>query len=80
MAFQNLRVRARNFFIAKYNDWQENRKRKWTALSTYGGKTPLGKCNQQEAIDRAAKFGPVIYVDIEVATVFVSGSPPQSGS
>ena len=63
-----------NGLLAEYLDRRlETKKRRWTALGTLGsGVVPLGKVNMDKAIEKTGKFGTVVNVDVEQATVFYS--------
>lgn len=65
-------IAFRNNLIVEFLDRrQETKKRRWTAKGTFGaGTVPLGKVNMNTAVEKTAKFGTVINVDIEFAIVF----------
>lgn len=68
----NLWVCFANRYIEFHNTRLENKKRRWVAVGRLGGRVPLGKVSQDEAITKASQFGSIIYVDTEVAVVMYS--------
>jgi len=70
-------VKFKEFIFNSYADWRnrllENRKRPWTAHKLGGGGVvPLGKVNQETAIQKVVLFGSISYVDTSVACIFYS--------
>lgn len=68
---------AKAFILNSYAEWRntrlENSKRRWSAHKLGGGGVvPLGKVNQETAIEKTSLFGNVVYVDTSVAIVFYS--------
>ena len=66
LAWATARITVRNFFVARYNTWIENRRYHYSAIKEGGGGVvPLGRVNMKEAREATAKFGSVIYFDVE---------------
>lgn len=71
-ALARFRVWASNRYIEYHNTRLENKKRRWFAVSRIGGRVPLGKVSQDDAISKVSGFGSIIYVDTEVAVIMYS--------
>ena len=63
-----------NQSVANFLDWRmEAKRRRWTAIGTFGsGLVPLGKVNMNRAMDKTAKFGTIVKIDVEGAIIFYS--------
>ena len=60
------KILVRNYCVGRYNAWIEKRRFHYTAVKEGGGGVvPLGRVNMKEAREATAKFGSVIYVDVE---------------
>ena len=57
-----------------FAEWRHNRlpkrRRRWQALRVLGGGVvPLGKINQEKAIEKTSKIGSIVFVDTECAVI-----------
>jgi hypothetical protein len=73
LAYWTARAFLNNAYVEFQNARLEKLRRKWTAYKIGGGGVvPLGKVNQETAIEKTCRFGQVAFVDSEVAVIFYS--------
>jgi len=75
IAYWTVRAFVNNAYVEFRNYSLEQRRRKWKAYKIGGGGVvPLGKVNQETAIEKTCRFGQVAFVDSEVAVIFYTDS------
>lgn len=63
-------VYFRNMHAEWSNARLEKKRRTWTAYKVAGGGVvPLGKVDQERAIDKVSQYGSIVFVDTECAVI-----------
>jgi hypothetical protein len=70
VVYHFVRAIVLNAYIEFHNARLENSRRLWVAHRIDGGGVvPLGKVNQEKAIEKVSQYGSVAFVDTEVAVI-----------